>query len=50
MTNTGMPRRFGKNLVYKTIKGYHNLYLHNDVILLTDVLQAFRDFCMVNYR
>ena len=44
---------FGE-LVYKTFNcknlgDYHDLYLHNDVMLLTDIFETFRKTAMSNY-
>ena len=31
------------------IRDYHNLYLRTDVVLLTNVFEAFRDTCLRHY-
>lgn len=33
----------------KTMRDYHNLYLKTDVLLLTDVMENYRDICIKNY-
>ena len=33
----------------KTMRDYHDLYLKNDVLLLADVMENYRDVCMENY-
>lgn len=33
----------------QTLRGYHDLYLESDVILLADVFENFRDICLENY-
>ena len=32
-----------------TMNGYHDLYLLSDVLLLADVLVAFRKLCLTQY-
>ena len=34
----------------KTMRDYHDLYLESDVLLLSDVIENFRDVCLDNYR
>ena len=34
----------------KTMRDYHDLYLKSDVLLLSDVIENFRDVCMENYH
>ena len=33
----------------KTMRDYHDLYLKTDVLLLTDVMENYRDVCITNY-
>ena len=33
----------------KTMKDYHDRYLKTDVLILTDVVENFRDVCLQNY-
>ena len=39
-----------KKFETKTLKDYHNLYLKCDVLLLTDVLEKFRNNSLKNYE
>ena len=34
----------------KTMRDYHDLYLKSDVLLLSDVIENFRDVCLSNYH
>ena len=34
----------------KTMRDYHDLYLKSDVLLLSDVIENFRDVCLDNYH
>ena len=34
----------------KTLREYHDLYLLTDVLLLADVMHAFRTMCLENYK
>ena len=42
-------RKVWKELEIKSIGEYHDLYLKMDVILLTNVFEAFRGVCLKNY-
>ena len=39
-----------KTFKCKTMKDYHNLYLKTDVMLLTDVMENYRNVCIDNYE
>ena len=39
-----------KTFKMKTMRDYHDLYLKSDVLLLSDVIENFRDVCLDNYR
>ena len=39
-----------KTFDMKTMRDYHDLYLKSDVLLLSDVIENFRDVCLDNYR
>ena len=39
-----------KTFKCKTMKDYHNLYLKTDVMLLTDVMENYRNVCINNYE
>ena len=32
------------------MRGYHNIYLKSDVLLLADVFENFRDLSLENYK
>ena len=32
------------------MRGYHDLYLESDVLLLADVFENFRNVCLTNYK
>ena len=34
----------------KSMRGYHDLYLESDVLLLADVFENFRNVCLTNYK
>jgi hypothetical protein len=34
----------------KTLRDYHDIYLHTDVVLLADVFHKFRSFCIKDYK
>ena len=34
----------------KSMRGYHDLYLESDVLLLADVFEKFRNVCLKNYK
>ena len=34
---------------FKSLGEYHDLYLETDVILLSNVFEAFREVCLKNY-
>ena len=34
----------------KTLRDYLKLYNESDVLILTDVFESFRDFCISNYK
>ena len=39
-----------KTFNMKTMRDYHDLYLKSDVLLLSDVIENFRDVCLDNYH
>ena len=39
-----------KTFKFRNISEYHNLYLANDVLLLTDVFENFRKICLQYYK
>ena len=39
-----------KTFKMKTMRDYHDIYLESDVLLLSDVIENFRDVCLDNYR
>ena len=39
-----------KEFNIETMKGYHDLYLTSDVLLLADVFENFRSVCLKNYK
>ena len=39
-----------KTFKMKTMRDYHDLYLKSDVLLLSDVIENFRDVCLDNYH
>ena len=43
-------RNVWKYFDMKTIRDYHDLYLKNDVLLLADVFENFRNVCVENYK
>ena len=42
-------KRIWKEFGVKNLGEYHDLYLKSDVLLLTDVFEEFRNFCLENY-
>ena len=38
-----------KKFKLKSMRGYHDLYLESDVLLLADVFENFRNVCLRNY-
>ena len=45
-----IAKRVFEHFDMKTLQDYHNLYLLQDVLLLDDVLRAFRDICLKTYE
>ena len=43
-------QRVWKVLDMKNLGEYHNLYLKTDVILLSNVVEAFKDTCLQHYK
>ena len=50
MKTMHMHKRYVKNLIYKNLGEYHDLYVQSDTTLLSDVFEKFKEKCLEIYE